>query len=246
MTTRAWRRGLPAVQLVQRAVSSAYATDEERRELTRWLDDGPRGDDTAAEAATRAAVARSNEILGREVGRQDDTIHEIREFGTALVALEGDLLQGLERTSNTYLAEQTRLRRRLSVTGYGAVATGILAAVVAIFEPTSGAVIGGLAAIPIVLTLIFARLYQNVREAAERLDEKAVAVRFLRVALSSYAHTASPLILDRAVAMFVAFNGSRSVPLGPDDWNGVAAALRGIPTAEADAQPPNVPDRLPG
>lgn len=81
----------------------------------------------------------------------------------------------------------------------------------------------------IFLTYLIIRLVQNAREAAERMDEKAIAIKFIRYGLKAVMTNAeNKTLLEAGVEMFLAHHTVSSVPISDiefKDFRSVATDL---------------------
>lgn len=214
--------GSSSRSLALRASQSILATDDEIGILESWLVN------PAAEEE-HLIVQLADRIGLRESGIGHNSSQEVLRLGSTLDSLENELTSLVESRIKVQRGTQRHLRACLTVSAAAlvAVSVGMTLALIS-GNGLSGRGEGSALIVftLLVLSIVFARLYQLSSEAAERLDERLIAVRFLRLSLSDYLATANPEIVQSALHMFVGFHGSKSPPFGPDDISAIARLLR--------------------
>lgn len=157
-------------------------------------------------------------LIERESAPEERT-KEIKIFGTGLDALEANLLLSIDKeqatqnkTSNIFLV--------MLLVGVGIVAS-ILIRMVFQEDPTwvelSGQIFALLSSIYVLSVL--SRLTQSAREAAERMDEKSVAIKFIRYGLKIQMERPNESdMLKAGIGMLLSYQSNRSTPLSREDF----------------------------
>jgi hypothetical protein len=195
--------------------------------------------------AAEAATAVENSLTLDQAQMHLDQIEEIfrsvttREAGTAGLSSEHrrEVEQSLDLLESR-LADEIRERKvghrhdlrllltLLAVCIFSITGSGTFLLVHGVKSAENNVAAGTVFAAIIGCTIVIARIIQNSREAAERLDEKLVAVRFLRMALHpSWASEMGIQLIAPAVAMFIQHFAPTSATLGADD---TAAIIEGL------------------
>jgi hypothetical protein len=209
---------------------SLAATDEEREQVDLLV-----GKIVASRDAHSLSELNSelrnivDGVLAREAGRPLLSPAERQEIDENLSDLEDKLVKEI-------LVRKDAQKRYISsflILFFGCTLLILAVSSYVIFRGVTGAVqltgcIAGFVAI-LSATIVVARLFQNSREALERLDEKIVAVRFLRMALHPTwaGETGGRLILP-ALSMFAQHFAPRSATLDATDTSALLQPFSGI------------------
>lgn len=217
-----------AVGAVHRIDESLFATQEERSAAHTALGEIQRSqtvDDVYEEVGEINGLLSA--VMARESGRSQLASQNRKSIEESLATLEDRLIEEIKERKSSQRRDLVILISLFTACVIGTLATGIIIGVHPARSSTdtvSGSV--GLAA-GIVCCLISARLIQNSRESLERLDEKIVAVRFLRMALHpSWATEVGGTLIRPALIMFGQHFAPSSTPLGADDTKSFLSVFR--------------------
>ena len=246
VSLRAW-----AARATERIDASMLAEEAERREAAQIMEQIAGG---AARPSAAELLVRLDQLVSaveaRESGLVTLTNDARQELEEGLATLENRLVGEINQRKH---AQRRDLVAFLVLLFLAAAAT-LGAGAYMLLNPVqrSAQVLGQSLALVAALgtTLIVARLFQNSREALERLDEKVVAVRFLRMALHpSWSGEVGGRLMAPALAMFAQHFAPTSSTLGVEDTTAVLGAL-GVPGSplrgnRRAVRRPDVRDALP-
>lgn len=213
---------------VRRIGQSLFASDEENKIAHDALADVRAAHDAAAVAAQLAVIDDVlDAVMARESGRTQLRREDRKSIEESLASLEERLVDEIERRKVTQRRDLVLLAVLLAVSLLGTLAAGLFL-VVRPAESANGAVSGGLGLVTgLSCTIVVSRLIQNIRESLERLDEKMVAVRFLRMALHpSWTGEVGEALMPPALIMFAQHFAPSSAPLGNEDTRTILDAFR--------------------
>jgi hypothetical protein len=198
--------------LARRIEASFFATEEEMAEAKRLASRIPDPE------AHRDLLSLVRAVADRERGVMPLSREERQALNESLQDLETRLIEEIKERKTT--------QRRDTLTLFIALlcaltATGAASFIIVLNESRSVRdALARLTCLAFLLSasILTARLFQNSREALERLDEKVVAVRFLRMALHpSWTNSTSSELLNSAVSMFMRHFAPQSATLGVED-----------------------------
>lgn len=213
---------------VRRISQSLFASEEENKNALNALADIRVAHNTAAVAEQTAAIDEIlDAVMARESGRTQLRREERRSIEESLASLEKRLVDEIERRKVTQRRDLVLLACLLVVCLLGTLTAGLVL-VLRPAESTEGMISGGLGlAAGLSCSIIVSRLIQNIRESLERLDEKMVAVRFLRMALHpSWTGEVGEALMPPALVMFAQHFAPSSTPLGNEDTVSILEAFK--------------------
>ena len=208
-----------ATRVAQRVDSSLLATDRERNEALSLANQIH--ESTSRLQALELVVQLEDlarQVMSRESGQVALSDGDREELQEGLAVLEGRLVDEISARKR---AQRFDVLFFLALLCMLIVATAAGAGYLLLSGPEDTRRLCGQAlalAVGVSAVLIVARLFQNAREALERLDEKVVAVRFLRMALHpSWTSELGGRLIAPALAMFAQHFAPTSATLGVDD-----------------------------
>lgn len=213
---------------VRRIGNSLFVSDEENKAARDALADlrvAPSAATVADQIATIDEILDA--VLARESGRTQLRQEDRKNIAESLASLEDRLVGEIERRKVTQRRDLILLGCLLAVCLLGTV-TAAFILVVRPVESANGAIGSGLAlATGLSAGIVLSRLIQNIRESLERLDEKMVAVRFLRMALHpSWTGEVGEALMPPALVMFAQHFAPSSTPLGSEDTRAILEAFK--------------------
>jgi hypothetical protein len=224
-----------AYQAVTRIESSVFATPEECAEA-RHLADLLTSSDGQHRASFRAELrGLLRTVLDRESGLTVLSVEEREAINESLDDLQNRLIEEIELRKKLQRRDMIFIRLLL-VLLIGLTASSALVILFQRDASTQGAVTHLTAtAFLLSVSILTARLFQNSREALERLDEKVVAVRFFRMALHPHwtVETGAELMAS-AVGMFVHHFAPVSNTLSSEDTSHFFPVLPGLSVKQRD------------
>jgi len=213
---------------VQRIAQSLFAFDHETSAAQAALADISKAQSaTAVQEQIEAIDEILSLVMSRESGRTQLKRDDRRNIEEGLASLEDRLIMEIEQRKRGQRRDLLALGGLLMFSVVAVLAGGVFL-VVRPAEGPPGTVGGGLAlAAGLSCCLIVSRLIQNTRESLERLDEKIVAVRFLRMALHpSWTTEVGGALMAPALVMFAQHFAPSSAPLGHEDTKAVLDAFK--------------------
>ncbi|MFD3406250.1 hypothetical protein ACFWUU_36530 [Kribbella sp. NPDC058693] len=200
--------------------SSIFASDDEQETAQRLLAVVEAGASDAPTALDELKLL-AQDVESRQHGFRGDWSENRQQLDESISQLEERLVREIKDRKEQQARDAQRLLAAVICSG---LATMAAAAYILVFAADSDAYFAAAAVLVLASTLslclIFARLFQNTREALERLDEKIVAVRFLRMALHpNWTGSESDRLLGPAVAMFAQHFAPTSQTLGTEDMS---------------------------
>jgi HPt (histidine-containing phosphotransfer) domain-containing protein len=221
---------------VSRIESSIFATPEECEEARR-LGEGLKSAAGVASVELRSELRRLlKTVLDRESGQTTLTPEEREAISESLDDLQNRLIEEIKARKVSQRRDMTLILLLLIVL----VGLTSAAALLLLFSKgiSTQDAVAKLTATAFLLSvsILAARLFQNSREALERLDEKIVAVRFLRMSLHPHwTIETSAELMASAVGMFVHHFAPTSTTLSAEDTSRLFPAIPGLPRKGKDS-----------
>jgi hypothetical protein len=212
----------------KRAKSSVLVSLEEQRSLDAAVD-AVRAADTIEDASGHLEEIQRvfDQVRSRESGRSQAEGMQRQSAEESLAFLEDRLVREIRERK---AGQRSHLVILFGLFLFSALATIGGATYLILQSALSVEVIAGSALALSAGTgcmIITARLLQSTREALERLDEKIVAARFMRLAIHSrWQSELGGRVIDPALLMFGKHFAPTSTTLGPDDTVGIVDSLR--------------------
>ena len=217
-----------AEEIAQRIDASIFATSEERA-LTKTTLSAIIAAGTHESAGEEVSLLESTlqAVVSRESGRSQLTSSDRQRIEQSLAFLEDRLINEIKDRKASQRRDLFLLLSLLSICVLGSLSGGIFLAIhgTTSANGTAGAALG--LATGVGCSVVVARLLQNSREAMERLDEKILAVRFLRMALHpSWTTELGGRLIEPALLMFAQHFAPASATLGVEDTANLLENLR--------------------
>ncbi|MEU8006859.1 hypothetical protein AB0B66_37350 [Catellatospora sp. NPDC049111] len=212
---------------------SLFASESERiqaRQALEAVQTVPEEEAALEQAAIVDGILR--DVLARESGGSVLRAEDRREIEDSLRTLEERLIEEIKARKAGQQRDVNVLLAVLVLCVVGTFSVGVLAAIRGVGSPAAAGGAGLGLASGIVCSILTARILQNCREALERMDEKIVAVRFLRMALhTSWTTDVGGRLIDPALAMFAKHFAPSSTPLGVEDTRALLDTFKQQPSA---------------
>ena len=217
-----------AEDIAQRIDASLFATSEERASMRTALSviRSAEAHDSAQEEMS-SLESTLQAVASRESGRSQVAAQDRRHIEQSLAFLEDRLVGEIKERKESQRRDLFVLLSILSICILGSLFSGMFLAIRGVnsADGATGAALG--LSTGIGCSIVVARLMQNSREALERLDEKIVAVRFLRMALHpSWTTELGGRLIEPALLMFAQHFAPTSATLGVEDTGQLLENLR--------------------